>query len=70
MYKIYFMSKKKDEKKEDLFKDWVPEVVEYNEEVDGGGEHLIRDELLAQKEELIDTIMKMKNKRRINKLRR
>ena len=70
MYKIYFMSKKKDEKKEDLFKDWVPQVVEYNEEVDGGGEHLIRDELLAQKEELIDTIMKMKNKRRINKLRR
>ncbi|WP_345992694.1 hypothetical protein [Sulfurimonas sp. HSL-1716] len=63
------MSNNKD-KKEDLFKDWVPEVVEYDEEVDGGGEHLVRHELLAKKEELVDTIVKMKNKRRINKLRR
>ena len=64
------MSTKQEENKKDLFKDWVPEVIEYDEESDGGGEHLIRDELMAQKEELIDTIMKMKNKRRINKLRR
>ena len=65
------MSNKKDKKKEeDLFKDWVPEVIEYDEEVDGGGEHLERDELLAKKEELAKSIMKMKNKRRINKLRR
>lgn len=64
------MCNKKDEKKEDLFKDWVPEVVEYDEEIDGGGEHLVRDELLAKKEELAESIMKMKNKRRINKLRR
>ncbi len=65
------MSNKKDEKKEeDLFKDWVPEVVEYDEEVDGGGEHLVRDELLAKKEELAEKIIKMKEKRRINKLRR
>ena len=55
---------------ENLVGAYTPEVVEYDEEVDGGGEHLIRDELLAQKEELIDSIMRMKNKRRINKLRR
>ncbi|MBU0633078.1 hypothetical protein KKA17_10590 [bacterium] len=64
------MSNNKNENKEDPFKDWVPEVVEYDEEVDGGGEHLVREELLAKKEELADTIMKMKNQRRINKLRR
>lgn len=64
------MSKKKEEEKKDPFKDWVPEVVEYDEEIDGGGEHLVRDELLAKKEELAESIMKMKNKRRINKLRR
>ena len=27
----------------DPFKDYKPEVVEYDEEVDGGGEHLVRN---------------------------
>lgn len=68
------MSTKENETKKtetvDPFKDWVPEVVEYDEEIDGGGEHLIREDHLAQKEELVDKITQMKQKRRINKVRR
>jgi hypothetical protein len=59
-----------DKKKEDIFADWVPEVVEYDPEIDGGSEHLERDEHLATKEKLKEQILKHKEKRRINKVRR
>jgi len=44
----------------DLFKDYVPEVLEYDEEVDGSDEHKIRDAHLSTKENLLDKIRKKK----------
>ena len=49
---------------DDPFKDYVPEVVEYDPETDGGDEHLIRDEHLAEKERLKEVITKLKQKNR------
>ena len=57
------MSDKKQDAK-DLFKDYVAETVEYDPEVDGSKEHLIRNELLEQKEVLKDVISKLKEKNR------
>ncbi len=54
-------------KTDDLFKDYVPETVEYDPEVDGSEEHLIRDELLEQKEHLKDVITTLKEKNRGNR---
>ncbi len=48
----------------DPLKDYVPEVVEYDEEVDGGGEHLIRDDLLSEKEMLKAKITQAKAARK------
>ncbi len=48
----------------DLFKDWEPEVVEYDPEIDGSDEHKIRDEMLEEKEHLKDAITKLKEKNR------
>jgi len=48
----------------ELFKDYVPETIEYDPEVDGSEEHLIRDELLEQKKVLKDVITKLKEKNR------
>jgi len=39
--------------KDDPFKDYVPEVIEYDPEVDGSDEHKIRDEHLSEKEKLL-----------------
>lgn len=64
------MSEEKKQTAKELFKDWVPEVVEYDDNVDGGQEHLEREELLAEKEKLRDEILKLKEKRRTNKVRR
>lgn len=61
------MSKEEKSKKEDPFKDYVPETVEYDPEVDGGEEHLVRDELLAEKERLKDVITRLKEKNRGNR---
>ncbi len=36
----------------DKYKDYEPEVVEYDEETDGSLEHLVRDKHLEKKEEL------------------
>ncbi len=44
----------------DPFKDYVPEVVEYDPEVDG----VMRDEILSEKEQLRETITKLKEKNR------
>lgn len=63
------MSDKK-ENNNNLFDDWVPEVVEYDAEVDGSGDYLERDELLKVKESLKEEIVKLKQKRRVNKVRR
>jgi hypothetical protein len=50
--------------KKDLFKDYVPEVVEFDEEVDGSDEHKIREEHLNTKEELLKEINKKKSNKR------
>lgn len=61
------MSNDKPKPETDPFKDYVPETVEYDPEVDGGEEHLIRDELLEEKERLKDVITKLKEKNRGNR---
>ena len=48
----------------DLFKDYVPEIMHYDPEVDGGNEHLIREDLLTEKERLKSVINKLKQKER------
>ena len=45
---------------EDKFKDYVPEVVEYDEEIDGSDEHKIREDHLDTKANLIEKIRKAK----------
>lgn len=42
------------------FKDYVPEVVEYDEEIDGSDEHKIRENHLEVKEDLLGKIRKAK----------
>ena len=56
------MAEKKTDK--DLFKDYVPEIMHYDPEVDGGNEHLIREDLLSEKERLKSVINKLKQKER------
>ena len=51
---------------EDKFKDYVPEVVEYDEEIDGSDEHKIRENHLEVKESLLDRIRKGKAKAKGN----
>lgn len=52
---------------DDLFKDYVPVVKEYNEEVDGSDEHMIRETHLNTKESLLDKITKKKANNKGNK---
>ena len=61
------MEKKKQTPKDDPFKDYVPETVEYDPEIDGGEEHLVREELLEEKERLKDVITRLKEKNRGNR---
>jgi len=49
---------------EELLKNYTPEPLEYDPEVDGGDEYLVRDELLKKKEELKDVVTKLKEKQR------
>lgn len=58
------MSNENKKPKDDPFKDYVPEVVEYDPEVDGDDEHMIREDLLAEKERLNEVINKLKKKNR------
>jgi len=44
----------------DLFKDYIPEIIEYNEEIDGSFEHKIREEHLNSKEKLLEKVRKAK----------
>jgi hypothetical protein len=57
-------TEKKKPSAEELFKDWKPEVVEYDPDVDGSEEHMIRDKLLSEKERLKEVITKLKEKNR------
>ena len=50
--------------KKDQFKDYVPETVEYDPEVDGGEEHMERAEHLSTKEKLYDIINNRKKDNR------
>jgi len=51
----------------DLFEDYTPEVVEYNEEIDGSDEHKIRNDHLDDKQDLIGKIRKAKAAAKGNK---
>jgi len=51
---------------EDKFKDYVPEVIEYDEEIDGSDEHKIRENHLEIKENLLDKIRDAKAKAKGN----
>jgi len=44
----------------DMFKDYVPEILVYDEKVDGSYEHKIRDEHLSTKEKLLEKVRKAK----------
>lgn len=52
---------------DDLFKDYVPEVIEYDEEVDGSYEHKIRESHLNTKENLLEQVRKAKAAAKGNK---
>ena len=52
---------------DDLFEDYVPDVVQYDEAVDGSDEHKIRDEHLSTKENLLEKIRKKKAAAKGNK---
>ena len=49
---------------QERFKDYIPEVMHYDPEVDGGSEHLIREDLLSEKERLKAIITKRKEANR------
>ena len=53
------------------YKNYIPVIMEYDPKVDGGNEHMIRDEHLSEKERLHKVIAELKNKQRgSNKVRR
>ncbi len=49
---------------QELFKEYVPEVMYYDPDVDGGSDHLIREDLLSEKERLKALITKRKEDNR------
>jgi len=51
----------------DLFKDYVPEILTYDEEIDGSGEYKERDEHLSTKANLLEKIRKAKAAAKGNK---
>lgn len=48
----------------DLFEDYVPEIVEFDEEIDGSDEHKIREDHLTTKEDLLKDITEKKANKR------
>jgi len=52
---------------EDKFKDYKPEVVEYDEAIDGSDEYKIRENHLEVKENLLEKIRKAKADAKGNK---
>lgn len=61
------MNDEKPKTLEELLKNYDPSPVEYDPNVDGDEEHLIRDQLLEQKEHLKDVITKLKEKQRLDR---
>jgi hypothetical protein len=49
---------------EELLKEYDSTPIEYDPSVDGDEEHLIRDDLLKEKERIKDVITKLKEKNR------
>jgi hypothetical protein len=49
---------------EEMLKNYNPQPLEYDPEVDGDDEHLIREDLLKKKEELNEVVSKLKEKQR------
>lgn len=58
------MSTKQTKTLEELLKEYDQTPVEYDPLVDGDEEHLIRDDLLKEKERVKDVITKLKEKNR------
>ncbi len=58
------MNNDKTQTLEEMLKNYTPEPLEYDPEVDGGDEFLIRDQLLEEKERLKDVVTKLKEKQR------
>jgi len=54
----------KKQRAQELFKDYIPEVMHYNPDVDGGNDHLIREDLLSEKERMKALITKRKEANR------
>lgn len=52
------------EDKEDLFKDYVPEVVEFDEDIDGSDEHKTRENHLNTKEDILKKIKEKNSNKR------
>lgn len=61
------MNDEKPKTLEELLKNYDPSPIEYDPNVDGDEEHLIRDQLLEQKEQLKDVITKLKEKQRLDR---
>ncbi len=51
----------------DLYKDYIPEIIEYDEKIDGSDEHKIRENHLEVKENLLDKIRNAKARAKGNK---
>jgi len=51
----------------DKYKDYKPEIIEYNEEIDGSDEHKIRENHLEVKEDLLAKLRKAKANAKGNK---
>ena len=58
------MAQMSKEQIEQMLKDYRPEVLEYDPDIDGSEEHKIRDELLSEKERLRETITARKGQKR------
>lgn len=51
---------------EEMLKNYTPEILNYDPEVDGSDEHLVREEHLSTKEALVEQIKKAKAARKNN----
>ena len=49
------------EDKTDIFANYKPEIIEYDEEIDGSDEHQTRENRLSSKEELLAKVKKSKS---------
>jgi hypothetical protein len=64
---VIAMNDEKPKTLEELLKNYDPSPMEYDPNIDGDEEHLIRDQLLEQKEQLKDVITKLKEKQRLDR---